>query len=101
MSDVIAINDLQAFYFKMKEQLQIKKKELEEAHEVITKMNDHAEEFSRFFKEGYITELKYAQLKRDLKSIFIYYESRVNKLNTLIPDIEEYIYEYEQEYGNF
>jgi len=29
VSDVIAINDLQAFYFKMKEQLQIKNKELD------------------------------------------------------------------------
>ena len=99
MSNVIAINELQSFYFQMKEQLQIKNSELEEAHEIITKMNNHAEEFSRFYEEGYITEIKYAELKRDLKGIFAYYQSRVNKLNTLIPDIEDYINEYEEEYG--
>jgi SMC interacting uncharacterized protein involved in chromosome segregation len=99
MADVIAINEPQSFYFQMKEQLQIKNSELEEAHKIITKMNDHVEEFSRFYKEGYITEIKYAELKRDLKGIFTYYEGRVNKLNTLIPDIEDYINEYEEEYG--
>ena len=67
MSDVIAINDLQAFYFKMKEQLQIKNKELEEAHDMISKMQSHADEFSKFFTEGYITEIKHAQIKKDIK----------------------------------
>jgi hypothetical protein len=55
VSDVIAINDLQAFYFKMKERLQVKNKELEEAHDMLIRMQSHADEFSRFFSEGYIT----------------------------------------------
>ena len=99
MSDVIAINDLQAFYFKMKEQLQIKNKELEEAHDMISKMQSHADEFSRFFSEGYITEIKHAQIKKDIKEVLDYYQKRVNRLNDLIPDIEDYINEYEIEYG--
>ena len=98
MSDVIAINDLQAFYFKMKEQLQIKNKELEEAHDMIIKMQSHADEFSRFFSEGYITEIKHAQIKKDIKGVLDYYQKRVNRLNDLIPDIEDYINEYEIEY---
>ena len=99
MSDVIAINDLQAFYFKMKEQLQIKNKELGEAHDMIIKMQSHADEFSRFLSEGYITEIKHAKVKKDIKGVLDYYQKRVNRLNDLIPDIEDYIYEYEQEYG--
>ena len=99
MSDVIAINDLQAFYFKMKEQLQIKNKELEEAHDMIINMQSHADEFSRFFSEGYITEIKHAQIKKDIKEVLDYYQKRVNRLNDLIPDIEDYINEYEEEYG--
>ena len=99
MSDVIAINDLQAFYFKMKEQLQIKNKELEEAHDMISKMQSHADEFSKFFSEGYITEIKYAEVKKDIKGVLDYYQKIVNRLNDLIPDIEDYINEYEIEYG--
>lgn len=99
MSDVIAINDLQAFYFKMKEQLQIKNIELEEAHDMLNRMQSHADEFSRFFSEGYITEIKHAQIKKDIKGVLDYYQKRVNRLNDLIPDIEDYIYEYEEEYG--
>ena len=100
MSDVIAINDLQAFYFKMKEQLQVKNKELEEAHSMISKMQSHADEFSRFFREGYITEIKHARIKKDIKGVLDYYQKRVNRLNDLIPDIEDYINEYEIEYGS-
>ena len=100
MSDVIAINDLQAFYFKMKEQLQIKNKELEEAHDMIINMQGHADEFSRFFSEGYITEIKYAEVKKDIKGVLDYYQKIVNRLNDLIPDIEDYINEYEIEYGS-
>jgi hypothetical protein len=99
VSDVIAINDLQAFYFKMKEQLQIKNIELEEAHDMLNRMQSHADEFSRFFSEGYITEIKHAQIKKDIKGVLDYYQKRVNRLNDLIPDIEDYIYEYEEEYG--
>jgi len=99
VSDVIAINDLQAFYFKMKEQLQIKNKELEEAHDMIINMQNHTDEFSRFFSEGYITEIKHAQIKKDIKEVLDYYQKRVNRLNDLIPDIEDYINEYEEEYG--
>jgi hypothetical protein len=100
VSDVIAINDLQAFYFKMKEQLQIKNKELEEAHDMISKMQSHADEFSRYFSEGYITEIKHAQIKKDIKEVLDYSQKRVNRLNNLIPDIEDYISEYEIEYGS-
>ena len=100
MSDVIAINDLQAFYFKMKKQLQVKNKELEEAHDMMGRMQSHADEFSRFFSEGYITEIKHAQIKKDIKEVLDYYQKRVNLLNDLIPDIEDYIYEYEIEYGS-
>ena len=99
MSDVIAINDLQAFYFKMKEQLQIKNIELEEAHDMLNRMQSHADELSRFFSEGYITEIKHAQIKKDIKGVLDYYQKRVNRLNDLIPDIEDYINEYEEEYG--
>ena len=99
MSNVIAINDLQAFYFKMKKQLQVKNKELEEAHDMMGRMQSHADEFSRFFSEGYITEIKHAQIKKDIKEVLDYYQKRVNRLNDLIPDIEDYIYEYEIEYG--
>jgi predicted nuclease with TOPRIM domain len=101
VSDVIAINDLQAFYFKMKERLQIKNKELEEAYDMLIRMQSHADEFSRFFSEGYITEIKHAQVKKDIKGVLDYYQKRVNRLNDLIPDIEDYIYEYEQEYGAY
>ena len=101
MSNVIAINDLQAFYFKMKKQLQIKNKELVEAHDMISRMQSHADEFSRFFNEGYITEIKHAQIKKDIKGVLDYYQKRVNRLNDLIPDMEDYIYEYEQEYGAY
>ena len=101
MSDVIAINDLQAFYFKMKEQLHIKNKELEEAHDIISKMQIHADEFSKFFSEGHITEIKHAKVKKDIKGVLDYYQKRVNRLNDLIPDIEDYIHEYEQEYGAY
>ena len=101
MSNVIAINDLQAFYFKMKEQLQIKNKELVEAHDMISRMQSHADEFSRFFNEGYITEIKHAQIKKDIKGVLDYYQKRVNRLKDLIPDMEDYIYEYEQEYGAY
>ena len=100
MSDVIAINDLQAFYYKMKEQLQIKNKELDEAHDMISKMQSHADEFSKFFSEGYITEIKHAEVKKDIKGVLDYYQKRVNRLNNLIPDIEDYISEYEIEYGS-
>ena len=100
MSDVIAINDLQAFYYKMKEQLQIKNKELDEAHDMISKMQSHADEFSKFFSEGYITEIKHAEVKKDIKGVLDYYQKRVNRLNNLIPDIEDYISEYEVEYGS-
>ena len=100
MSDVIAINDLQAFYFKMREQLQIKNKELEEAHDMIIKMQSHADEFSKFFNEGYIAEIKHAQVKRDIREVLDYYQKRVNRLNDLIPDIEDYISEDEIEYGS-
>jgi prefoldin subunit 5 len=99
VSDVIAINDLQAFYFKMKKQLQVKNKELEEAHDMMGRMQSHADEFSRFFSEGYITEIKHAQIKKDIKEVLDCYQKRVNRLNDLIPDIEDYIYEYEEEYG--
>ena len=99
MSDVIAINDLQAFYFRMKDQLQVKNKELEEAHEMISKMQRHADEFSKFYSEGYITEIKHAQVKKDINGVLDYYQKRVNRLNDLIPDIEDYIYEYEIQYG--
>ena len=101
MSDVIAINDLQAFYFRMKEQLQVKNKELEEAHDMISRMQSHADEFSKFYSEGYITEIKHAQVKKDINGVLDYYQKRVNRLNNLIPDIEDYIYEYEQEYGAY
>ena len=100
MSDVIAINDLQAFYFKMKKQLQVKNKELEEAHDMMGRMQSHADEFSRFFSEGYITEIKHAQIKKDIKEVLDYYQKIVNRLNDLIPDIEDYINEYEIEYGS-
>ena len=99
MSNVIAINEVQAFYFKMREQLQIKNIELEEAHDMLNRMQSHADEFSRFFSEGYITEIKHAQIKKDIKGVLDYYQKRVNRLNDLIPDIEDYIYEYEEEYG--
>jgi len=99
VSNVIAINDRQAFYLKMKEQLQIKNKEIKEAHDMISKMQSHADEFSKFFSEGYITEIKHAKVKKDIKAVIDYYQKRVNRLNDLIPDIEDYIYEYEQEYG--
>ena len=99
MSNVITINDRQAFYLKMKEQLQIKNKEIKEAHDMISKMQSHADEFSKFFSEGYITEIKHAKVKKDIKAVIDYYQKRVNRLNDLIPDIEDYIYEYEQEYG--
>ena len=100
MSDVIAINDLQAFYFKMKKQLQVKNKELEEAHDMMGRMQSHADEFSRFFSEGYITEIKHAQIKKDIKEVLDYYQKIVNRLNDLIPDIEDYINEFEIEYGS-
>lgn len=99
MSNIININELQAFYIKMKEQLRIKNKELEDAHNVIDDMYAHAKKFSKFYDEGHISEIKYAQTKRELKNIFKYYEGRINKLNKLIPDIEDYINEYEKEYG--
>ena len=99
MSNVIEFNELQAFYFEMQKQLDIKNKELEEAISAIQKMELSAEEFSQFYKEGHITEIKYAKVKKKIKSVCAYYEGRLEKLNNLIPDIEDYINEYEMEFG--
>jgi len=99
MSNVVAINELQAFYIEMKEQLHIKNTELEEAFNIIDDMNGYAKEFSKFYDDGHISEINYAQTKKELKNIFKYYEGRIKKLNKLIPDIEDYISEYELEYG--
>ena len=99
MSNVIEFNEFQAFYFEMQKQLSIKNKELEEAISAIQKMKSNAEEFSQFYKEGHITEIKYAKVKKKIKSVCAYYEDRLEKLNNLIPDIEDYIYEYEMEFG--
>ena len=35
-----------------------------------------------------------------IKEVLDYYQERVNRLNDLIPDIEDYISEYEIEYGS-
>ena len=99
MSNVIEFNELQAFYFEMQKQLDIKNQELEEAISAIQKMELSAEEFSQFYKEGHITEIKYAKVKKKIKSVCAYYEGRLEKLNNLIPDIEDYINEYEMEFG--
>ena len=99
MSNVIEFNEFQAFYFEMQKQLDIKNKELEEAISAIQKMELSAEEFSQFYKEGHITEIKYAKVKKKIKSVCAYYEGRLEKLNNLIPDIEDYINEYEMEFG--
>lgn len=96
---ITPINELHAFYMQMKEQLQIKNTELEEAHNIIDDMNNHARKFSRFYDGGHINEIRYAQIKKELKSVFRYYEGQINKLNKLIPDIQDYIKEYEIEFG--
>ena len=46
MSNVVSINELQAFYFEMKDKLSEKTNELKEAENAITDMNFRKEEFS-------------------------------------------------------
>ena len=99
MSNVIEFNEFQAFYFEMQKQLGIKNKELEEAISAIQKMKSSSEEFSQFYKEGNITEIEYFKVRKKIKSVCKYYEGRLEKLNSLIPDIEDYINEYEMEFG--
>jgi prefoldin subunit 5 len=99
MSNVIEFNEFQSFYFEMQKQLGIKNKELEEAISAIQKMKSNAEEFSQFYKDGDITEIEFAKVKKKIKSVCNYYEERLEKLNSLIPDIEDYINEYEMEFG--
>ena len=99
MSNVIEFNELQSFYFEMQRQLVNKNKELEEALSAIETMKSNAEEFAQFFKEGHINEIEYARVRKKIKSVCIYYEGRLEKFKNLIPDIEDYINEYEKEYG--
>ena len=99
MSNIIEFNELQSFYFEMQKQLVNKNKELKEALSVIENMYSNAEEFSQFFKDGHITEIEYARVKKKIKSVCAYYEGRLEKLNNLIPDIEDYINEYEMGFG--
>jgi GTP1/Obg family GTP-binding protein len=99
MSNFIELNELQSFYFEMQRQLVNKNKEFEEAISAIQKMESSAEEFSQFYKEGHITEIEYAKVRKKIKGVCTYYEGRLEKLNKLIPDIEDYINEYEKEYG--
>ena len=99
MSNVIEFNEFQSFYFEMQKQLDIKNKELEEAISAIQKMKSNAKEFSQFYKDGDITEIEFAKVKKKIKSVCNYYEGRLEKLNSLIPDIEDYINEYEMGFG--
>ena len=99
MSNVIEFNEFQAFYFEMQKQLDIKNKELEEAISAIQKMKSSSEDFSQFYKDGDITEIEYFKVRKKIKSVCNYYEGRLEKLNNLIPDIEDYINEYEMEFG--
>ena len=43
--------------------------------------------------------LKLNSLVKKDKSVCNYYEERLEKLNNLIPDIKDYINEYEMEFG--
>ena len=99
MSNVIEFNEFQAFYFEMQKQLSIKDKELEKAISTIQKMKSSSEKFSQFYKEGHITEIEYAKVRKKIKNVYNYYEGRLEKLNSLISDIEDYINEYEMEFG--
>ena len=99
MSNVIEFNEFQAFYFEMQKQLDIKNKELEEAISTIQQMKSSSEDFSQFYKDGDITEIEYFKVRKKIKSVCNYYQGRLEKLSNLIPDIEDYINEYEMEFG--
>ena len=99
MSNVIEFNEFQAFYFEMQKQLDIKNKELEEAISTIQQMKSSSEDFLQFYKDGDITEIEYFKVRKKIKSVCNYYQGRLEKLSNLIPDIEDYINEYEMEFG--
>ena len=99
MSNVIEFNELQSFYFEMQKKLSIKNNELEKALSSVQAMKSNTEKFSQFFAEGYINEIEYTKVRKKIKSVCAYYEGRIEKLNSLITDIEDYINEYEMEFG--
>tara|TARA_B100001093_G_scaffold509984_1_gene575012 strand:- start:1081 stop:1389 length:309 start_codon:yes stop_codon:yes gene_type:complete len=93
---IIKYEDDFDFYQKIKQKILEKEEDLINFIKKGSKVYRFNNQFYDLYQRGLITEIEYARKRKDIKTMINNYEQEITRLKSLIRDMKDFIYAYEE-----